>query len=151
LVDPYGLWQFTIEGGYGLAGRITFGKNFGRINIGIAFGYGLLAKGFAGFLAGTSSTITKEGLNRAWLNRASEHFMADLLTSGALGFGLGLGGGYASESLSFRDALLKHGLTGDALEHAMRANASKYLMVLGLEADLISEVIWQGCTGEWEQ
>ena len=40
LVDPYGLWQFTIGGAYGLGGRITFGKNYGRWNIGGAFGYG---------------------------------------------------------------------------------------------------------------
>jgi hypothetical protein len=31
----------TIGGGYGYAGRITFGKNQGRWNIGFGFGYGL--------------------------------------------------------------------------------------------------------------
>jgi hypothetical protein len=41
LVDPYGLWQVTLGGGYGLAGRITFGKNDGRWNVGGAFGYGI--------------------------------------------------------------------------------------------------------------
>ena len=39
--DPHGLWQVTIGGGYGYAGRITFGKNQGRWNIGFGFGYGV--------------------------------------------------------------------------------------------------------------
>ena len=39
--DPLGLWQVTIGGGYGYAGRITFGKNNGRWNIGGGFGFGI--------------------------------------------------------------------------------------------------------------
>ena len=39
--DPLGLWQVTIGGGYGYAGRVTFGKNNGRWNIGGGFGYGI--------------------------------------------------------------------------------------------------------------
>jgi RHS repeat-associated protein len=40
-VDPYGLWQFTFGGAFGLGGRITFGQNNGRWNVGFAFGYGI--------------------------------------------------------------------------------------------------------------
>ena len=39
--DPLGLWQITVAGGVGYAGRLTFGSNSGRTNLGFAFGYGV--------------------------------------------------------------------------------------------------------------
>jgi len=51
-IDPSGLWQFTFGGAIGLGGRITFGKNNGRWNVGFAFGYGL-----GGMVEITPSTI----------------------------------------------------------------------------------------------
>ncbi len=78
-VDPFGLWQFTLEGGYVFGGRITFGKNYGRWNIRGAFGYGLglrvgytrgdirpgyASNGFAGnFGVEASGRATVSGLN----------------------------------------------------------------------------------------
>ena len=40
-IDPLGLWQITIGGGYGYAGRITVGRNEGRWNLDFGFGYGI--------------------------------------------------------------------------------------------------------------
>lgn len=45
LVDPDGLWQLTIGGGWGLAGYVTFGNNNGHWNLGGGLGLGA---GFAG-------------------------------------------------------------------------------------------------------
>ena len=39
-VDPLGLWQFSISGGLGLGGQVTFGKNGGQWNFGAHFGAG---------------------------------------------------------------------------------------------------------------
>ena len=36
--DPLGLWQFTLGGGEGLGGRITFGNNSGQWNFGLYAG-----------------------------------------------------------------------------------------------------------------
>ncbi len=44
-IDPLGLWQFTIGGGWGIAGYITFGKNNGHWNAGGGLGLGI---GFGG-------------------------------------------------------------------------------------------------------
>ncbi len=52
-VDPLGLWQVTIGGAYGYGGRVTFGKNNGRWNVGGAVGYGLGA--MAEFTPGNSA------------------------------------------------------------------------------------------------
>jgi RHS repeat-associated protein len=37
-VDPFGLWQFTLEGGFGVGGLITFGDNGGQWNLGLYLG-----------------------------------------------------------------------------------------------------------------
>jgi hypothetical protein len=39
-VDPLGLWQVTIGGGWGIAGEISFGYNSGRANISGTIGVG---------------------------------------------------------------------------------------------------------------
>jgi RHS repeat-associated protein len=40
VVDPLGLWQITIGGGWGIAGEISFGYNSGRANISGTIGVG---------------------------------------------------------------------------------------------------------------
>jgi hypothetical protein len=39
-IDPQGLWQFTIGGGYFFGGIITFGNNGGQWNAGVTVGGG---------------------------------------------------------------------------------------------------------------
>lgn len=51
-VDPSGLWQFSIAGGWGLAGELTFGRNSGRWNVGFKAGLGA---GIAGGIVLTDS------------------------------------------------------------------------------------------------
>jgi len=40
-IDPLGLWQFQVGGGYGIAGYITFGRNSGHWNFGGGVGAGI--------------------------------------------------------------------------------------------------------------
>ena len=40
-VDPLGLWQVTMSGGYGLFGSLTFGYNSGQVSVGAAAGVGI--------------------------------------------------------------------------------------------------------------
>jgi RHS repeat-associated protein len=40
-VDPLGLWQVSVGGGYGIAGKLTFGRNNGQWNFGGGAGFGL--------------------------------------------------------------------------------------------------------------
>jgi len=44
LIDPNGLWQVTISAGYYYAGKLTFGYNEGKANVGVGVGLGLGAK-----------------------------------------------------------------------------------------------------------
>jgi RHS repeat-associated protein len=44
-VDPPGLWQVTISGGYGIGGLLTFGHNSGQWNFGAYLGLGSGAAG----------------------------------------------------------------------------------------------------------
>jgi len=37
-VDPFGLWQMTIQGGAGIGGQLSIGWNAGHLNIGAKIG-----------------------------------------------------------------------------------------------------------------
>ncbi len=89
-VDPSGLWQFTTGGAFGLGGRITFGRNNGRWNIGFAFGYGL----------GAMVEFTPDDIDSG---SASEGFSADVgaeVSGQAKIYNVGVAGGLRGRSVA---------------------------------------------------
>jgi len=130
-----GNWQDLVVGGAG-------GMASGLITPWFS-GFGLFGKCIGSMMASGAGTTVQEGLNRAWLGKKSEQFMTELGTSVALG-GLFEGlGGLSAEGMSYRDALRK-GLSGDSINSYMQSTVDLYSTAFSVEAQMISDIIWQG-------
>ncbi len=101
-----GLWQFSISGGAGYGGQITFGNNGGQWNFGIHLGIG----------EGLSATLdTKDS------ECHSAGFEGNLKAEGQIGFGpnvdatseVGPGGSSADVSVHVPGTALNLGVTDD--------------------------------------
>jgi hypothetical protein len=67
-VDPNGLWQFTLSGGWGLGGTLTFGKNAGQWNVGGWIGGGT---GLSGRLNIFDTGPSAAGYDVSWKGQAN--------------------------------------------------------------------------------
>lgn len=87
-VDPRGLWQFTLSGGDGFGGSLTFGYNSGQWNFGL---WGGLGEGFSWELNPRDSGCHETGFSPS-LNIGADVRLG-YAQGGSLGGKLSYGGG----------------------------------------------------------
>lgn len=96
----------TVGGGYGYAGRISFGKNGGRWNVNFGFGYGL----------GLMGSFTPQDTGRSYASSGNSAYLGVEMSADVKigGLDVGLGNSIGTEADSCNKAEFTDGLFGTA-------------------------------------
>ena len=135
-IDPLGLWQITIGGGWGIAGYVTFGKNDEHWNLGGGIGFGLGLGGSYNPDKSDPNTPTASGN----YNNGSAPSLG-LKAQGAIGI----------TKLAQATMGLSSMLKGDKKNSAWSTNLSGGASIFGLGGggSITPELNRKNCDGEW--